>query len=113
MDSMSTIVASIDTPITTYSSNKKGEKKSIHGHSRPPTPVIIIEDFEETAHCYSTESSRRNSITNYESDAAYNFGFGQTSPHLLKVPSKTTPNQHVSLYDFNDCISTLTILNKL
>ncbi|CEF69166.1 Hypothetical protein SRAE_2000381700 [Strongyloides ratti] len=108
-------MSSIDTDLNlsdrNYNKDKKGRKSIFGEFIRPQTPVIVVEDFEGQLPHSSVYSSGK--ISELQSDITYNYGFGQTNPHFLKVPSKLSNRKNVSLYEFNDCIDTLRIIQKI
>uniref|UniRef100_A0A0K0E3V2 Uncharacterized protein n=1 Tax=Strongyloides stercoralis TaxID=6248 RepID=A0A0K0E3V2_STRER len=98
-------------PVKSNKNKNNERKKIICQFERPQTPVIVVEDFEEQFSTSSPYSSRRNSQC--ESDTAFDYGFGQTNPHFLRVPTKLTSKKNVSLCDYNDWIDTLKIIKKI
>uniref|UniRef100_A0AC35U1V3 Uncharacterized protein n=1 Tax=Rhabditophanes sp. KR3021 TaxID=114890 RepID=A0AC35U1V3_9BILA len=72
------------------------------------TPRIIISDAKE----FEAHDNKMSLIANMD-DIAFLYGLGQTSPHLLRVPTRSFNPKNINKFDFKQCLSVMAELSKL
>uniref|UniRef100_A0A0K0FVU7 CUB domain-containing protein n=1 Tax=Strongyloides venezuelensis TaxID=75913 RepID=A0A0K0FVU7_STRVS len=90
----------------------EGNQEVFDEFQRQPTPTIIVENFDDqlspSPDCFFSV----NYDLECETNKVFNYGFGQTNPQFLRVPSKTTCQFNVTVNDIHDYFNTLKVIRK-